>query len=76
MKADTATLIALLSSPSQYVIPIFQRYYSWHKSDWKSIWDEITNLLDSEQGDEVDPARCGGPQASPGTPGPRETQGQ
>ena len=51
MKADTATLIALLSSPSQYVIPIFQRYYSWHKSDWKSIWDEITNLLDSEQGD-------------------------
>ena len=50
MNADTATLEKLLSGPNQYVIPIFQRYYSWHRSDWENIWDEITNLRDPEQG--------------------------
>ena len=50
MNADTATLIDVLSSQNQYVIPIFQRYYSWHTSDWENIWDEITNLGDPEQG--------------------------
>jgi len=50
MHADTATLIDVLYSQNQYVIPIFQRYYSWRKSDWENIWDEITDLRDPEQG--------------------------
>ncbi len=50
MNADTATLIGLLSSQNQYIIPIFQRYYSWQKKDWESLWEEIVDLRDSEQG--------------------------
>lgn len=49
MHADTATLIDVLSSQNQYVIPIFQRYYSWHRSDWENIWDELTNLRNPDQ---------------------------
>ncbi len=49
MNADTATLIDLLSSQNQYVVPIFQRYYSWKKSDWENLWNEVEDLRNPEQ---------------------------
>jgi hypothetical protein len=44
MKADTAALENLLYGPNRYVIPIFQRYYSWSKDDWQALWDDIMEL--------------------------------
>lgn len=55
MNADAATLEDLLAVPNQYVIPIFQRYYSWKREDWETLWDDIENLWSPEQGQVADP---------------------
>lgn len=49
MKAADATLQAILNSPNQYVIPVFQRYYSWRRPDWQNLWDDISELRDPDQ---------------------------
>lgn len=49
MKADSSTLQAILHSPNQYVIPIFQRYYSWGVNDWEKLWDDLMELQELEQ---------------------------
>ncbi len=55
MNADTATLSELLAKPYQYVIPIFQRYYSWEKSDWEQLWSDLIDLRLSEDEEDVQP---------------------
>ncbi len=55
MNADTATLSELLGKPFQYVIPIFQRYYSWEKSDWEQLWSDLTDLRLIENEEDVQP---------------------
>ena len=34
MKSFNLTLGQILTSPSQYVIPVFQRYYRWDQPQW------------------------------------------
>jgi hypothetical protein len=34
MKSINLTLGQILTSPSQYVIPVFQRYYRWDQPQW------------------------------------------
>lgn len=55
MNADTATLSELLAKPYQYVIPIFQRYYSWEESDWKQLWSDLNDLWLNEDEEDVQP---------------------
>lgn len=50
MKAAEATLQQTLNGPYQYLIPVFQRYYSWKKSNWEELWNNVLELLDLEQG--------------------------
>lgn len=33
MEANDITLQALINAPKQYIIPVFQRYYSWAEDD-------------------------------------------
>jgi hypothetical protein len=49
MNADSITLDGLLGSAYQYIIPVFQRYYSWGRSDWENVWNDIAELRESEQ---------------------------
>jgi len=49
MKAFNQTLQGTLQSPNQYVIPVFQRYYSWKKENWEKLWDDLTELYTPEQ---------------------------
>lgn len=49
MKAEDATLQAILNSPNQYVIPVFQRYYSWDRENWESLWNDVAELLEPDQ---------------------------
>lgn len=49
MNADSITLEGLLKSSYQYVIPVFQRYYSWKRSDWENVWNDISDLREAEQ---------------------------
>jgi hypothetical protein len=49
MKASEMTLQTLLGGPNQYVIPVFQRYYSWRQENWLGLWEDIVELHDTGQ---------------------------
>jgi len=46
MEANDITLQALINAPKQYIIPVFQRYYSWTKDDWETLWSDIQVLVE------------------------------
>ena len=41
MKASETRLRVLLEGQKHYVIPLFQRPYSWRRSDWATLWNDI-----------------------------------
>ncbi len=49
MKASETRLQPIIEGTKQYVVPLFQRSYSWTKEEWKILWDDIVEL--SEIGD-------------------------
>jgi hypothetical protein len=44
MKATIHTLGQVLYSPSQYVIPVFQRNYRWELPQWQRLWDSLEEI--------------------------------
>src|SRR5882762_4978459 len=36
----------LLGGPKQYVVPYFQRAYSWRRHQWNTLFDDILELYD------------------------------
>ena len=51
MKATETRLAELLYGPGQYVVPHFQRAYSWRRAQWATLWADIQELhaLDRSQ---------------------------
>lgn len=49
MDAKAINLQSLLNAPKQFLIPVFQRYYSWKQENWQQLWDDIEALFDQEQ---------------------------
>lgn len=43
MKAVDSSLLALLKKSSQFVVPIFQRQYSWTESECEQLWNDVVN---------------------------------
>ena len=41
MRASETRLRALLEGQQHYVIPLFQRPYSWQRNDWVTLWNDI-----------------------------------
>lgn len=41
MKADAAKLIKFLKNSTQFVIPIYQRTYSWDEKQCNQLWEDI-----------------------------------
>jgi len=41
MKATEAPLLAFLKKSPQFVIPIYQRTYSWTEKECRQLWDDI-----------------------------------
>jgi Uncharacterized conserved protein len=52
MKATEAKLLAFLKGPKQFVIPIYQRTYSWSQKQCTQLWDDIVAVA-------KDPKRAG-----------------
>jgi len=50
MKANEANLLKFLSGPKQFIIPIFQRTYSWTLRECSQLWNDI---LKAGQNDKV-----------------------
>ncbi len=41
MHAQAKQLIEIISSQTQFLIPIYQRTYSWTEKECKCLWDDI-----------------------------------
>ncbi len=35
---------AILYSPNQYVIPVYQRHYRWDAAEWEKLWENLQEL--------------------------------
>ncbi|GAA8279270.1 hypothetical protein HpNP116_07480 [Helicobacter pylori] len=46
MKADATTLLGFFeeNQTNQFVIPIYQRLYSWEKEQCEQLWDDIIEI--------------------------------
>lgn len=49
MKPSIQTLGQILYSPSQYVIPVFQRNYRWEAPQWAKLWDSVIEFQTPEK---------------------------
>ena len=49
MKPSIQTLGHILYSPSQYVIPVFQRNYRWEAPQWGKLWDGLIEIQRPEK---------------------------
>lgn len=49
MKATEAKLLDFLKKSSQFVIPIYQRTYSWTEKECRQLWDDIVRCGSSDQ---------------------------
>lgn len=48
MQANETKLQKVLEGTVQYVIPLFQRTYSWDKKEWQVLWDDLVELCESD----------------------------
>jgi uncharacterized protein with ParB-like and HNH nuclease domain len=48
MQAVDTKLQPLIEGTKQYLVPLFQRPYSWDKQQWKTLWDDIYELTTEE----------------------------
>lgn len=44
MKADDFKLEELLEGSQQFVVPLFQRVYSWKKKHWDELWRDLLDV--------------------------------
>lgn len=48
MKAGETTFLRFLEGKNQFVIPIFQRTYSWKETQCRQLWDDIIRISEEE----------------------------
>ena len=44
MKASETNLQAIIEGAKQYVVPLFQRAYSWDRREWSTLWQDLVEL--------------------------------
>jgi hypothetical protein len=49
MKPSIQTLGQILYSPSQYIIPVFQRNYRWQEAQWQKLWESLLEIRNPEK---------------------------
>jgi uncharacterized protein with ParB-like and HNH nuclease domain len=45
MQASETTIRKLIEGSKQYVIPLFQRPYSWKQKHWSTLWQDVVDLV-------------------------------
>ena len=48
MKANEANLLRFLDSTKQFILPIFQRRYSWEKRHCEQLWEDLLRVGENE----------------------------
>lgn len=49
MQASETKLQPIIEGTKQYVIPLFQRSYSWDKKEWEILWNDLCELSNAEK---------------------------
>jgi len=47
MEAKEFTLQPILEGEKQYVIPLFQRSYSWKQNRWQTLWNDLLDIYEA-----------------------------
>jgi uncharacterized protein with ParB-like and HNH nuclease domain/predicted transport protein len=48
MKASSANLLSVIKGPKQFVIPIYQRTYSWHQAQCEQLFKDIIRISQND----------------------------
>jgi uncharacterized protein with ParB-like and HNH nuclease domain len=48
MKANETKLQKIVEGTNQYVVPLYQRQYSWEPKQWTVLWDDLAELCEEE----------------------------
>lgn len=48
MDASTTNFQPIFEGVKQYVVPLFQRSYSWTKKNWEVLWNDLQELYETE----------------------------
>jgi uncharacterized protein with ParB-like and HNH nuclease domain len=48
VKASETKLQRVIEGTNQYVVPLFQRPYSWDTKEWTVLWDDLVELYEEE----------------------------
>jgi uncharacterized protein with ParB-like and HNH nuclease domain len=50
MQASHTDLTKIIEGEKQYIVPLFQRPYSWQQGQWETLWEDLVVLInDSER---------------------------
>ncbi len=49
MQASETSFQPVIEGTKQYVVPLFQRSYSWTNKDWQVLWDDLIYLCNNEE---------------------------
>lgn len=52
MDANDELLQDVFGGEKQYIVPVFQRRYSWDDEHWDALWEDILSLYETESRDE------------------------
>ena len=48
MQAKETKIQDIIEGTKQYVIPLFQRTYSWTNGEWDILWRDLVDLCEAE----------------------------
>ena len=48
MKASETTLQSVIEGSKQYIVPLYQRSYSWEEKEWQALWDDLVELCEPD----------------------------
>ncbi len=49
MKASETRFQQIIEGTKQYIVPLFQRPYSWEKKEWDTLWDDLVDLYENDK---------------------------
>lgn len=49
MQASETKLQPIIEGTKQYVVPLFQRSYSWDKKEWEVLWNDLSDLCKADK---------------------------
>jgi len=61
MKASETKLAKIIEGTNQYMVPHYQRPYTWGTKEWKTLWADLVDLAEQEQGPGSNPEIIGVP---------------